>query len=209
VPLKIGQRSEGQHFTEASVQDARVYDRMLSETEIKTLADVGPLRAILAATSDKRTPQQRNALFAHYLATRDADWMKHDNREEARGRKRGHQGRSPITHVQEEVMNVAPMANILMRGAYDKSASRVDAAVPAALGKLPEKAPKNRLGLAQWVVSKDNPLTARVTVNRFWQELFGQGIVKTPEDFGIMGAHPSHPELLDWLAVEFREAAGT
>jgi mono/diheme cytochrome c family protein len=206
VPLKIGQRSEGQHFTEGSVQDARVYDRMLSETEIKTLADVGPLRAVLAAASDKRTPQQRNALFAHYLATRDTDWMKHDSTaKKLEAEKDAIKGRSPITHVQEEVMNVAPMANILARGAYDKVGERVEAAVPAALGKLPEKAPKNRLGLAQWVVSAENPLTSRVTVNRFWQEVFGQGIVKTPEDFGIMGAAPSHPELLDWLAVEFRE----
>jgi len=207
VPLKIGQRSEGQHFTDGSVQDARVYDRQLSAVEIKTLANVGPLRAILAAASDKRTPQQRNALFAHYLATRDADWMKHDgSAKKLEAEKEAIKARSPITHVQEEVMNVAPMANILVRGAYDKVGERVDAAVPAALGKLPEKAPKNRLGLAQWVVSADNPLTARVTVNRFWQELFGQGIVKTPEDFGIMGAAPSHPELLDWLAVEFRES---
>jgi mono/diheme cytochrome c family protein len=206
VPLKIGQRSEGQYFTDGSIQDARVYDRMLSESEIKTLADVGPLRAILAAASDKRTPQQRNALFAHYLATRDAEWQQHDSQmKKLEAEKEAIKGRSPITHVQEEVMNVAPMANILMRGAYDKVGERVDAAVPASLGKLPAKAPKNRLGLAQWVVSKDNPLTARVTVNRFWQEVFGQGIVKTPEDFGIMGAAPSHPELLDWLAVEFRD----
>ncbi|MBE2283792.1 MAG: DUF1553 domain-containing protein [Prosthecobacter sp.] len=206
VPLKIGQRSDGQHFTDGSVQDARVYDRMLSEAEIKTLADVGPLRAVLAAATDKRTPQQRNALFAHYLATRDAEWMKHEGTaKQLEAEKEAIKARSPITHVQQEVMNVMPMANILARGAYDKPGERVEAAVPAALGKLPANAPKNRLGLAQWVVSQDNPLTARVTVNRFWQEVFGQGIVKTPEDFGIMGAAPSHPELLEWLAVEFRD----
>jgi hypothetical protein len=207
VPMKIGQRSDGAVFADGSVQDARVYDRQLSETEIKTLADVGPLRAILAAATDKRTPQQRNALFAHYLATRDTEWMKHDGTaKKLEAEKEAIKARSPITHVQEEVMNVMPMANILARGAYDKPGERVEAAVPAALGKLPEKAPKNRLGLAQWLVSPDNALTARVTVNRFWQELFGQGIVKTPEDFGIMGAAPSHPEMLDWLAVEFRES---
>ncbi|MFN9753975.1 MAG: DUF1553 domain-containing protein, partial [bacterium] len=207
VPMKIGQRSDGAVFADGSVQDARVYDRQLSETEIKTLAEVGPLRAILAAASDKRTPQQRNALFAHYLATRDTEWMKHDgNAKKLEAEKDAIKARSPITHVQEEVMNVMPMANILARGAYDKPGERVEAAVPAALGKLPEKAPKNRLGLAQWLVSPENARTARVTVNRFWQELFGQGIVKTPEDCGIMGAAPSPPEMLDWLAVEFRES---
>lgn len=207
VPMKIGQRSDGAIFADGSVQDARVYDRTLTEAEIKTLSNVGPLRAILAAATDKRTPQQRNALFAHYLATRDTQWMKHDGEvKKFEAEKEAIKARSPITHIQEEVMNVTPMAHILARGAYDKPGERVEAAVPAALGKLPEKAPKNRLGLAQWVVSKENPLTARVTVNRFWQEVFGQGIVKTPEDFGIMGAAPSHPELLDWLAVEFRES---
>ena len=206
VPLKIGQRSDGAIFADGSVQDARVYDRQLTEAEIKTLADVGPLRSVLAAATDKRTPQQRNALFAHYLATRDVEWMKHDSTaKKLEAEKEAIKARSPITHVQQEVMNVMPMANILARGAYDKPGERVEAAVPAALGKLPANAPKNRLGLAQWVVSKDNPLTARVTVNRFWQEVFGQGIVKTPEDFGIMGAAPSHPELLEWLAVEFRD----
>ncbi|MFM2142986.1 MAG: hypothetical protein RLZZ476_1530, partial [Verrucomicrobiota bacterium] len=206
VPLKIGQRSDGAVFADGSVQDARVYDRQLTEAEIKTLADVGPLRAVLAAATDKRTPQQRNALFAHYLATRDTEWMKHDGTaKKLEAEKEAIKARSPITHVQQEVMNVMPMANILARGAYDKPGERVEAAVPAALGKLPANTPKNRLGLAQWVVSQDNPLTARVTVNRFWQEVFGQGIVKTPEDFGIMGAAPSHPELLEWLAVEFRD----
>jgi hypothetical protein len=103
-------------------------------------------------------------------------------------------------------MDSQPMANILMRGQYDKVGEQVEAAVPVAFGKLPADSPKNRLGLAKWLVSENNTLTARVTVNRIWQELFGRGLVVTSEDFGIMGSPPTHPELLDWLAVEFRES---
>ena len=99
-----------------------------------------------------------------------------------------------------------PMARLLSRGQYDQPKDELKPSVFTALHPLPENAPLNRLGLAQWLVSPANPLTARVTVNRFWQEIFGTGLVKTSEDFGIMGDAPSHPELLDWLAVEFRES---
>ena len=91
---------------------------------------------------------------------------------------------------------------ILDRGSYQKPTVRVDADVPASLPPLASAAPRNRLGLARWLVSPENPLTARVTVNRVWQQFFGAGLVKTPEDFGVQGQNPSHPELLDWLATE-------
>lgn len=99
-----------------------------------------------------------------------------------------------------------PAARILERGEYDKPREKVFADVPEYLGGLLDNAPKNRLGLANWLVDPSNPLTARVTVNRFWQNIFGTGIVATSEDFGAMGENPTHPELLDWLAIRFQES---
>lgn len=99
-------------------------------------------------------------------------------------------GHSRTTHVFE-------------RGNWLTKGEKVERDVPASLNDWPESAPRNRLGLAQWLVSEDNPLTARVTVNRFWAKLFGQGIVRTLSDFGTQGARPTHPELLDWLALQF------
>ncbi|HMJ89521.1 MAG TPA: DUF1553 domain-containing protein, partial [Candidatus Acidoferrum sp.] len=95
---------------------------------------------------------------------------------------------------------------MLIRGEYDKKGDKVSPGLPSILPPLPAGAPTNRLGFAKWLVETNHPLTARVTVNRFWQQLFGVGLVKTAEDFGIQGDQPSHPELLDWLATEFMQS---
>jgi len=111
----------------------------------------------------------------------------------------------PTTLVMEEQKEMRPTF-ILMRGAYDKPGEKVAAATPGVLPALAADLPRNRLGLAKWLVSRENPLTARVIVNRFWQHFFGTGLVRTSEDFGSQGEQPSHPELLDWLAVTFQES---
>ncbi|MCA9156606.1 MAG: DUF1553 domain-containing protein, partial [Planctomycetales bacterium] len=111
----------------------------------------------------------------------------------------------PTVMVMRE-MDSPRQAHVLRRGAYDAPGEPVSPSVPAALSPMPPDAPRNRLGLARWLVDGKNPLTARVTVNRFWQMFFGRGLVATAEDFGSQGEWPSHPELLDWLAVEFVES---
>ncbi len=113
----------------------------------------------------------------------------------------------PRTMVVQELAEPRP-TYLLQRGAYDQPdlSRKVERAVPAALGALPEGAPRDRRGLAQWLCAEDNPLFARVAVNRLWQQVFGQGLVRTVGDFGMQGEWPSHPELLDWLAVELRES---
>ncbi len=106
------------------------------------------------------------------------------------------------TMVMEEMAK--PRAtHLLLRGDYDRKGERVTPSVPASLPPLPKDVPANRLGLARWLVDPANPLTARVAVNRLWQQVFGTGLVATSDDFGAQGEYPSHPELLDWLAVEF------
>ncbi len=114
--------------------------------------------------------------------------------------------RGAVTFVMQERTDTQPVAHVLYRGQYDQMRDEVHPGVPAVLPPMAASLPRNRLGLAEWIVDPANPLTARVTVNRFWQELFGTGIVKTSEDFGAQGEPPSHPALLDWLAIEFRDS---
>jgi hypothetical protein len=97
------------------------------------------------------------------------------------------------------------VSHVLTLSNFLQPAEKVEAGVPASLPPLPSGAPRNRLGVAEWLVSRDNPLTARVAINRLWAQLFGAGIVLTEEDFGLQGELPTHPELLDWLAVEYMD----
>lgn len=201
-----GRQNNANAFVGGALQDVRVYERKLNLFELATLAQLPITQAAAKVTSAKRNAKNKQLLTEFFLQNVDkASVAAATKLERLEEEQKQIQARSTITHVQEEKMNSPAMANILMRGQYDKPGDQVEPAVFAALNPLPEDAPKNRLGLAQWLVDDKNPLTARVTVNRYWQELFGVGLVKTSEDFGIMGEAPSHPELLDWLAVEFRD----
>jgi hypothetical protein len=207
APFFVGQRNGGGQLQQASVQDLRIYNRSLAADEVEVLAKSPQLAEYLATPVAERSAASRAAALDGYLAVVDADYSSASAKlvvleaELASMRKRG-----VISHIQQERTDSMPMAYVLMRGEYDQPGEQVQARTPAALHAMPEGAPGNRMGLAQWVVDPKNPLTSRVTVNRFWQELFGQGLVATAEDFGVSGELPSHPELLDWLAVEFVES---
>jgi hypothetical protein len=166
-----------------------------------------PVQEIVKLDKAKRTPEQQKQLVAYfvenaYSKTRAA--LAPLNAELAAAEKeRGDLEKAmPSTLVFKERKDQRP-AYILKRGEYDRRGAQVHRNTPSFLPPLPADAPRNRLGFARWVVDRRNPLTARVAVNRFWQQVFGTGIVKTTEDFGTQGELPSHPELLDWLALQF------
>ena len=205
--LRIGQRSSGGVFEGGAIQEVRVYARELDPAEVQVVAGNAILHMIIETKAEQRTPEQQAAIYDYYLATQDRKFAELSSAvTDLKAEREAIRARSPVTHIQRERNDSPAMAHMLIRGQYDRKGEQVTAATPAALHPVSADAPGNRLGLADWVIDPANPLTARVTVNRFWQEVFGQGIVATPEDFGVMGAPPSHPELLDWLAVDFRES---
>ncbi len=152
--------------------------------------------------ADKRSAEQAAKLSADYRE--DAPSLDPVRKQIASLRKDLQKlGIATAMVMAEKPTFLRPAAYIRERGTFTSPGELVYADVPSALGTLPKDAMPNRLGLAQWLVSDDNPLTARVAVNHFWETIFGHGIVETSEDFGTQGDPPSHPELLDWLATEF------
>lgn len=205
VAFKIGQRHTAQPLT-GTLHDLRIYRRRLPPSEVASLANLTRFTAFLAKPPEQRSDSERNEVFQWWLGTFDRPYRERTDafarleREQSEIKSRG-----TIGHVMNERAD-APMAHVLFRGEYDKRREAVQAATPKFLPAFPAELPKNRLGLAQWLLHPEQPLTARVAVNRYWQEVFGTGLVRTSGDFGVAGELPSHPELLDWLAVEFRES---
>jgi mono/diheme cytochrome c family protein len=205
VPLKIGQRHTSAGVDGTTIQDVRLYGRVLPAEEVARLAR-GTRAAWLASRGAAHlSGPEKDELFGGWLIGADeayrtlaAKAAALDNEE------RTIRARGTEAHVMQERSEEA-MAYILARGEYDKRRDPVKPATPAVLPPLPPDLPRNRLGFAKWLVRPEHPLTARVTVNRFWQEIFGTGLVRTTGDFGVNGELPSHPELLDWLAIAFRE----
>jgi hypothetical protein len=162
------------------------------------------LRSILETDATQRTGDDVKRLAEFYRTVAPSLEKDRDELKDLKER-RDKLGITTALIMQEQAGVDRPFDFIRTRGSFSAKTDKVYANVPAVLGTLSATDPPNRLGLARWLTSKDNPLTARVAVNRIWEQYFGHGIVETSEDFGSQGQLPSHPELLDWLAVEFME----
>ncbi len=201
-PLRVG---AGMSPFGGEIREVGVFGRVLPASEVEVLAEAAKIPEILAKAPENRTPMQSRKLRQFYLREAGPEPVKTAFRQAILATRKRAEFQRAIPGVMIMEDGAERPTHVLSRGIYDQPGERVFPGVPASLPPLPPDAPRNRLGLARWLVSRENPLTARVTVNRLWRDFFGTGLVKTAEDFGVQGERPSHPELLDWLAAEFVE----
>ena len=203
IPLRIGGGGGAEMRFRGAIDEVRIYARALGDDEIAVLSCADPLPAIARIPAKQRTRAQSLKLRQAFLEkSAPKIWTR---LAELREERQKLEDSFSTLMVMRELPAPRP-AFVLKRGAYDAPGEPVTRGVPAILPPLSTSSPNDRLGLARWMVRPDHPLTARVAVNRFWQMLFGTGLVKTAEDFGSQGEAPSHPELLDWLAMEFQRS---
>jgi hypothetical protein len=205
--MQLGWRNPDEHpAKDARYQDIRLYGRALTPDEVKRLPFEDYVAEITTRPAAQWTQDEWHVITEFYLNNVDPVCRRIKREMAQLDEQLDHLSTGgDLTLVSWEKSTV-PYAHVLMRGVYTARTERVEANTPHFLPPLPPNEPKNRLALAKWTISPDNPLTARVTVNRMWYEIFGTGLVETTEDFGIMGQRPTHPKLLDWLAVEFRDS---
>jgi len=201
--IRLGERFRDRGFTGGQVDDLRIFDRQLTPFESFTTYALESARTVLTTSPTELTEAVREQLYDYYLAAIDEEWKKH-LAELTAARAEESQFAEGVREVM--VMRELPEpkpAYVLFRGEYNQRREAVTAGIPAAVTPFDAGTPRNRLELAAWLTDRRHPLTARVTVNRFWQSLFGIGLVKTSEDFGSQGSQPEYAAVLDWLALRF------
>lgn len=208
--ITIGERFRDRGFTNGLVDEFQVFERRLTSVEVRELLERGALVAALrqardsaAAETDSSSRPLSHPLYDFYLSAVDEQYRQ--QLESLRAARKAH---CELVDGVQEIMVMRELEQprttyLLRRGAYDARGEVVETDTPDVFPPFPADAPRNRLGLAQWLTRPDHPLTSRVAVNRYWQLLFGNGLVRTPEDFGSQGERPTHPHLLDWLAYDF------
>lgn len=201
VPLVLGSS-----LAKGAIADFRAFNRVVSESEAAMLAEWPTIEAALAKSPASLDAGEKQALLAYYLAVEDGAYFKlATSLDELNAETAKIAANGALTLVMQEREDQKPFAHVLHRGAYDQRREKVEAHTPSVLPPMPQSLPRNRLGLAKWLMSEINPMTARVTVNRMWQEVFGDGIVRTADDFGSQGEAPVNQPLLDWMAIDMRE----
>ena len=203
--LKIGARWRGFGLKNAKVDEILVYSRELTAIEVAQISQLEN-NNFLNIEPIQFTQAQETQLANYYLSNFSKNYQA--------ARNDLAKIRTAYADSMENVKEVMVMKEmeeprksfILTRGVYDNYGEEVFPNTPESIMAMPEELPKNRLGLAKWLTHKDHPLTARVAVNRYWQNYFGRGLVKTAQDFGNQGELPTHPQLLDWLAIKFMES---
>lgn len=204
--LQIGGWYRGYGLKNGLVDDIVVYNRNLTPHEVALLSEKATWETSTIKSPDQLSDLEKSKLKAYYFSAVHSTTGK--------AFKELTRYRTVLADSTEKVQELMVMqettkpkqAHLLNRGNYDAPGEKVFPATPEKIFGFPSSLPKNRYGLAQWLTDKQNPLTARVAVNRYWQLFFGTGLVKTTEDFGNQGELPSHPELLDWLAISFRDS---
>ena len=190
---------------QGSIGDLRFYQhRTLSADEASLLTEQSSLSEIVSIQASERTERQSAKLRSYFLSYAAPKRLSELSKrlDQAHSDYLDFYDSMPTTMVMEETPQPKP-THLRLRGVYHQKGQLVPRGVPSIFPKMPDSFSKNRLGFARWLVSGEHPRTARVTVNRYWQQFFGRGLVKTPGDFGAQGSLPSHPQLLDWLAAEF------